>query len=105
LEHRESQRRAQAAAAAAGVKFLPLTTNIQENYMATQSERPVLYAGTGLSLTQYDIDVDAATLTKRSVTTLPASTQYAWQHRSRKYLYLAASNSGSGAVQGAPGNT
>jgi 6-phosphogluconolactonase (cycloisomerase 2 family) len=72
---------------------------------STPGGRAALYAGTGLTLTQYDIDVEAATLTQRGSLTLPASTQYAWQHASKRYLYLAASDSGSGAVRGAPGNT
>jgi len=58
--------------------------------------RAVVYAAVGPELTQYDVDVEAATLTKRGSVTLPDSVQYAWPHPSRKYLYVAWSN-GSGA--------
>jgi 6-phosphogluconolactonase len=58
--------------------------------------RAVVYAAVGPELTQYDVDVEAATLTKRGSVTLPDSVQYAWPHPSRRYLYVAWSN-GSGA--------
>jgi 6-phosphogluconolactonase len=58
--------------------------------------RAVVYAAVGPELTQYDVDVEAATLTKRGSVTLPDSVQYAWPHPSRKFLYVAWSN-GSGA--------
>src|SRR5215472_10204038 len=54
-----------------------------------------LYAAVGPDLTQYDVDVKAATLTKRGTVTLPDMVQYAWPHPTRKYLYVAWSN-GSG---------
>lgn len=62
-----------------------------------------LYANVGPELTQYDLDVDAATLTRRGTVTLPASVQYAWPHASRKFLYVATSDSASG--MGPAGNT
>lgn len=62
-----------------------------------------LYASVGPELTQYDVDVDAATLTRRGTVTLPANVQYAWPHASRRFLYVASSDSASG--MGAAGNT
>jgi hypothetical protein len=40
--------------------------------------------------------VAGAELIKRGTVTLPASVQYAWPHVSRRYLYVATSNSASG---------
>lgn len=60
--------------------------------------RPVaLYASVGATLTRYDIDVDAAALTKREAVTAPASIQYAWPHASRRFLYVISSDTGPGA--------
>jgi 6-phosphogluconolactonase (cycloisomerase 2 family) len=58
------------------------------------SSKVALYAAVGEVLTQYDVDVDAATLVKRSSLTLPANVQEAAQHPSKKYLYVAWSNGG-----------
>jgi 6-phosphogluconolactonase len=61
-----------------------------------------LYAAVGPELTQYDVDVDAATLTKRGSLTLPANVQEATPHPSKQYLYIAWSNGGpSNLPQGA----
>ena len=61
-----------------------------------------LYAAVGPELTQYDVDVDAATLTKRGSLTLPANVQEATPHPSKEYLYIAWSNGGpSNLPQGA----
>ena len=51
------------------------------------------YASTGPLLTQFDLDVGAATLARRGAVTLPANLQYAWPHPSGKFLYACASNS------------
>lgn len=61
-----------------------------------------LYANVGAELTHYDMDIDAATLTKRGTVTLPAAVQYAWPHVSRRFLYVATSDSQPG--MGQPGN-
>jgi 6-phosphogluconolactonase (cycloisomerase 2 family) len=53
-----------------------------------------LYAAVGAELTQYDVDVDGATLIKRGAITLPANVQEAALHPSRRYLYIAWSNGG-----------
>jgi 6-phosphogluconolactonase len=58
------------------------------------SGRVVLYAAVGAELTQYDVDVDAATLIKRRSITLQANVQEAVAHPSRQYLYIAWSNGG-----------
>ena len=62
-----------------------------------------LYANVGPELTHYDVDVAAATLTRRGTVSLPANVQYAWPHASRRFLYVATSDSASG--MGAAGNT
>jgi 6-phosphogluconolactonase len=51
------------------------------------------YASVGPKLTVYSLDVDAASLTRAGEITLPANIQYAWPHPSKKFLYVAASNS------------
>ena len=61
----------------------------------------VLYAAVGAELTQYDVNVESATLVKRSSVVLPANIQYVWPHPSRRYLYVAWSNGGSS--YGVPG--
>ena len=71
-----------------------------------KQERVVLYASVGPELTQYDVNVDNATLTKGGTVMLPANVQYAWPHPSRPYLYVAWSNGGPsyGAAPGASGS-
>ena len=65
------------------------------------SGRAVLYAAVGAELTQYDVNVDTATLVKRGSITLPANVQEAVAHPSRQYLYIAWSNGGpSNITQG-----
>ena len=60
--------------------------------------KSVYYASIGPDLGAFDIDVDAATLTRRGAVTLPANIQYAWPHPSRRYLYVASSNGGPRAA-------
>jgi 6-phosphogluconolactonase len=60
-------------------------------------KRAALYAGVGEVLTQYDVDAGGLTLTARGSVTLPANVQYAWPHRSHRYLYVASSSSAAGA--------
>lgn len=59
-------------------------------------EHLALYASVGPELTQYDVDVDAATLTERGTVRVPANVQYVWPHASRRVLYVASSDSASG---------
>jgi 6-phosphogluconolactonase (cycloisomerase 2 family) len=54
----------------------------------------VYYSGVAGELTLYGMDVDNATLTKRSTVTLPANIQYAWPHPSKQYFYLVSSGGG-----------
>ena len=61
-----------------------------------QPNRVALYASVGPELTQYDLDVDAATLVKRDTVSLPANVHYAWPHASGRYLYFASSDSAPG---------
>jgi 6-phosphogluconolactonase len=58
--------------------------------------RVALYASVGPTLTHYDVDVAGAELSRRGTVTLPANVQYAWPHVSRRYLYVASSNSAPG---------
>lgn len=55
-----------------------------------------LYAGIGPRLTQYDIDVEEATLTERGSLALPAGVQYFWRHATRPFVYGACSDGGPG---------
>ena len=58
--------------------------------------KTVYYASVGPTLSLYDLDVEAAALTKRAAVTLPANIQYAWPHPSRRSLYVVSSNGGPG---------
>jgi 6-phosphogluconolactonase len=60
--------------------------------------KTVYYASIGPTLTLYDLDVEAAALTKRAAVTLPANIQYAWPHPSRRTLYVVSSNGGPGVA-------
>ena len=62
----------------------------------TSPNKVALYASIGPELTQYDVDVDGATLDKRGSVTLPANVHYARPHASARHLYVASSNSASG---------
>ena len=71
-------------------------------HMAFAQARPrrlALYASVGPVLTHYDVDLANAALVKRDSVTLPAAVQYCWPHRSRRYFYVASSNSAAGNVQ------
>src|SRR5262249_38291340 len=59
--------------------------------------KAAFYASVGPALTLYDVDVDAATLTRRSTVDLPANIQYVWRHPSTPFLYVASSNGGPGS--------
>ena len=60
------------------------------------ARKSALYSSVGPVLTHYDVDVEAAALTKRASVTLPANVQYAWPHASGRYLYVASSSSAPG---------
>jgi 6-phosphogluconolactonase len=61
------------------------------------SGKIALYANVGADLTHYDVDVAGSELIKRETVTLPASVQYAWPHASRRYIYVASSDSAPGS--------
>ena len=54
----------------------------------------MFYSAVGGDLSLYSMDVDSATLTKRSTVSLPANVQYAWPHPSKKFLYVVSSAGG-----------
>ncbi|MCC7486378.1 MAG: beta-propeller fold lactonase family protein [Burkholderiales bacterium] len=60
------------------------------------ADRTVLYQGVGAVLTHFDVDVEAATLTRRTALTLPSNVQYVWPHPSRKFIYVSTSDAASG---------
>jgi 6-phosphogluconolactonase len=64
--------------------------------MAASANRVALYAAVGPELTHYEVDVGAATLTRRGTTQMPANVHYCWPHASRPLLYVASSDSASG---------
>ena len=83
--------------------FSVLTSSLG-NAQTTGSGRVALYASVGPELTQYDVDIASATLTKRTTVMLPANVQYAWPHPSHKYFYVAWSDGAPGGGPGAGGN-
>lgn len=58
----------------------------------TPRGKTVLYANIGPELFLYDVDAEAATLTRRGSAMLPAGVQYAWPHPSKRFFYVASSN-------------
>jgi len=48
-----------------------------------QGGRTVFYQSVGDQLTQWDVDVDELTLTRRGSMALPSNVQYVWPHPSR----------------------
>jgi len=63
---------------------------------AAAGGRTVLHQGVGDRLTQWDADVDTATLTPQASLALPSNIQYVWPHPSRKFLYASTSDAASG---------
>jgi len=58
----------------------------------------VLYTSVGGDLTLYSVNVDDASLVKRTTATVPANVQYAWPHPSKPYLYVVSSISDPGTA-------
>jgi 6-phosphogluconolactonase len=58
--------------------------------------RIALYQSVGEQLRHFDVDIDGAALTARAAVTMPSNVQYAWPHPSRRFLYVATSDSASG---------
>lgn len=67
--------------------------------------KTAFYSGVGPDLTLYDMDVNAATLTKRSTVTLPGNVQYAWPHPSKRYFYVVSTNGEPGGGDAPKGDT
>src|SRR5258707_10487157 len=63
---------------------------------ASAAHRVALYASVGPELTHYEVDVEGAALMRRGTVSLPANVHYAWPHASRRFLYVASSDSASG---------
>ena len=74
--------------------------NIAPEGNAIMPGKTVLYAAVGPDITQYDIDVANGTLTARGTVGAPANVQYVWPHVSKKFLYVASTDSGSGMSGG-----
>jgi 6-phosphogluconolactonase len=66
------------------------------NVAAAAAKRSALYAGVGAELTQYDVDVENASLVQRATVTLLGYIQEAWPHPSNPLLYVAWSTGGPG---------
>jgi 6-phosphogluconolactonase (cycloisomerase 2 family) len=58
--------------------------------------RAALYSAIDDEVTQYDLDIEAATLTRRTSMRVVSFVQEGWAHPSRSYLYLTTSNRGPG---------
>jgi 6-phosphogluconolactonase (cycloisomerase 2 family) len=78
---------------AAGAVFGLLATAAwaQRQRSSVREPRTIVYAGNGTQLAQYDLDLAAATLTRRGTVTLPGPSTEAFVHPSRKYLYVGGS--------------
>lgn len=84
--------------------FALSTSLTTQGTASIQSGRLALYANVGPDLTHYEVNVEALTLTRRDTITLPDSVQYAWPHRSRRFLYVATSSTAPGN-RALPGNS
>ncbi|MEQ1772267.1 MAG: beta-propeller fold lactonase family protein [Burkholderiales bacterium] len=72
---------------------------------ASSAARFALYRSVGEVLTQFDVDVENATLTQRGSITLPGNVQYVWPGLTGtrgKFFYVTSSDGGS-ASAGVPG--
>ncbi|HXJ01550.1 MAG TPA: beta-propeller fold lactonase family protein [Micropepsaceae bacterium] len=67
--------------------------------------KTVFYSAVGPDLTLYDMDVEAATLTRRSTVTLPGNVQYAWPHPTKRYFYVISTNGEPGGGDAPKGDT
>ena len=63
------------------------------------NSKTVLYASVGADIIHFDLDVASAALIRRRTVDVPANVQYAWPHASRRFLYVASSDSASGMGQ------
>src|SRR5690349_17726680 len=58
--------------------------------------RVALYSAVDDEVTHYNVDVEAATLARRSSIRVPSLVQEGWVHPSGSHLYLTTSNRGPG---------
>ena len=58
--------------------------------------KTVLYQSIGAEIFRWDVDVEAATLTRRDSVAVPSNVQYVWPHPSRKFLTVSTSDAPSG---------
>ena len=91
-----------AAAIVTAVATIATHVALAQTRPSAPAVRTVLFASVGPELTQYDVDVEQATLTRRSSVTLPANVQEAALHPSRQHLYVAWSNIGASYGSAAP---
>ena len=74
--------------AAVGVLVATLGQTRTSTQAGTASGKLVLYSAVGPELTRYDVDVNAATLTKRESMMLPGFITEATMHPSKQYTYI-----------------
>src|SRR5438552_49139 len=76
------------------------------SFAQAAKEKSAFYSGVGPQLTHFEVDFEAATLSKRGSVKLPGGIQYAWPHPSRRHFYVASSSGGVGIapVPGFPPN-
>lgn len=55
-----------------------------------------LYSAVDEAITHFEVDVEAATLTRRGSVSVPSFVQYAWPDPSNRFLYVTSSNRGPG---------
>ena len=60
------------------------------------STKAAFYQSVGEELTHYDVDVEAATLTRRGSITLPSKVQYVWRHPTKPFMVVSTSDAASG---------
>jgi 6-phosphogluconolactonase len=68
--------------------------------VAVMPGRTVFFQSVGERLTQWDVDIEAATLTPRGSVMLPSNVQYVWPHPSRRYLTVSTSDAAAGNAPG-----
>jgi 6-phosphogluconolactonase len=61
-------------------------------WAAQSRQGAMFYNAVGPTLTCWQPDLDAASLTRQGSVTLPARVQYAWRHPGKPFLYVASSN-------------
>ena len=60
------------------------------------SKPAAFYQSIGDQLTHWDVDIEAATLTRRASITMPSNVQYVWPHPLRKTMTVSTSDAASG---------